>query len=190
MQGGFPMKLSVVPAGIALFLGLLALNGCNATFVIRGADLRATEAAAVAATLTARPTLPLTSTVILISSHGRYVTAMPDGTLRQTPELTDCGRFTLRRLDDDTVALETCQKRWVTAPMTAPDWKVTQSPSLGECGAFVLHVLGHNLVAFETCAGRWLTAVGDNGEPAVVGYVIAQAFEMKEWEMFTMRPQP
>jgi hypothetical protein len=67
---------------------------------------------------------------------------------------------------------------------------VTQSPSLGDCGEFVLHNLGHNRVAFETCAGRWLTAVGDNGEPAVVGYVIAQTYEMKEWEMFTMRQQP
>jgi hypothetical protein len=207
MQGGFSMKLSVVSAGIVLLLGWVALSGCNVTVGIRGSDLRATEKAkiqpdveatvrsAVAATLTAEAsyTLPLTSTVNLISTHGQYVTAMPDGSLRQTPELSDCGRFTLRRLDNDTVALETCQNRWVTAPLTgatAPDWKVTQSPGLGDCGEFVLHVLGHNRVAFETCAGRWLTAVGDNGEPAVVGYVIAQTYQMNAWEMFTMRPQP
>jgi hypothetical protein len=201
------MKLSIVPAGIALLLGLLALNGCNVTVGIRGSDLRATQAAvfeptaqaevaaAVEATLTARApiTLPLTSTVILVSSHGRYVTAMADGTLRQTQELADCGRFTLRRLDDGAVALKTCQDRWVTAPLTAVTslgWKVTQSPSLGNCGEFVLHNLGHNLVAFETCAGRWLTAVGDNGEAGLVGYLIAQTHEMKEWEMFTMQLQP
>jgi hypothetical protein len=91
------------------------------------------------------------------------------------------------------VALETCQNRWVTAPLTgttATDWKVTQSPVLGDCGQFVLHVLGHNRVAFETCAGRWLTAVGDTGEPAVVGYVIALTYRMDTWEMFTMQLQP
>jgi len=221
------MKLSVVPAGIILLFGLLALSGCNVVVGISGSDLRATQvartqptaqaevAAAVAATLAARPTpdvaatvsfaveatqtagasytLPLTSTVILVSSHGRYVTAMPDDTLRQTPELSDCGRFTLRRLDDGLVAIETCQGRWVTAPLTAVaavDWKVTLSPSLGDCGQFVLHALGHNRAAFETCAGRWLTAVGDNGDPAVVGYVIAQTYELKDWEMFTLKQQP
>jgi hypothetical protein len=210
------MKLGVVPAGIALFFGLLALSGCHVVFGISGPDLRATVQAkvdtAVAATLTAYPTPnvagtvkaaveatqtagasytpPPPSTVILISSHGRYVTAMPDGTLRQTQELSDCGRFTLHYLDNGTVALETCQSRWVTAPTTAPDWKVTQSPSLSDCGEFVLHNQGHNRVAFETCAGRWLTAVGDSGEPAYVGYVIAQAFQVNEWEMFTMQQQP
>ncbi len=209
------MKLSVVFAGVTLLLGLLALNGCNMVIGIDGADLRATARVAiqptvqaeiaaaveatvrvaVPATLTAeaRPTLPLTSTVILVSSHGRYVTAMPDGTLRQTRELSDCGRFTLQRLSDRTVALQTCQNRWVTAPLTGVtslDWKVTQSPSLDDCGEFVLHNLGRNLVAFETCAGRWLTAVGDSGEPAVVGYVIANTYLMNVWEMFTMKPPP
>ena len=233
------MKLGVVPAGIALFFGLLALNGCNVVVGISGSDLRATQAAvarplvaqeaqqtaqagvaaAVAATLTAHPTpdvtatvqsavkatlvamgaptvpvtLPLTSTVILVSSHGRYVTAMADGTLRQTQELTDCGRFTLRRLDDGMVAFKTCQERWVTAPLTAVtdlDWKVTQSPQLGDCGQFALHDLGRARVAFESCSGRWLTAVGDNGEPGLVGYMIAQTYEMNTWEMFTMWLQP
>jgi hypothetical protein len=48
-------------------------------------EVEATVSSAVEATQAAVPiTLPLTSTVILISSHGQYVTAMADGTLRQT----------------------------------------------------------------------------------------------------------
>jgi hypothetical protein len=47
------MKLGVVPAGITLFFGLLALSGCHVVFGISGAGLRETVQAKVDATVTA-----------------------------------------------------------------------------------------------------------------------------------------
>ena len=154
----------------------------------------ATQKAHVALTDTPTPTNtpPLTSTVALISCHGLYVTSMDDGTLQQKRDLDDCGRFTLQRLDDGKVALKTCHKQYVTAPMTATTysgWVVTQSPDLSDCGRFVLHDLGDVRVAFGTCAGRYLTAVSDEGEPSVEWYVIAHTYVLDAWETFTMVQQ-
>ena len=158
------------------------------------AAITATQKAQAALTDTPTPTNtpPLTSTVILISCHGWYVTAMDDGTLQQKQDLDDCGRFTLQRLDDGKVALKTCHEQYVTAPLTATtysDWVVTQSPDLSDCGRFVLHDLGDVRVAFGTCAGRYLTAVSDKGEPSVEWYVIAHTYVLDAWETFTMVQQ-
>jgi len=55
--------------------------------------------------------------VALLTYHGRYVTAM-DGNdnwrLRQEPDLSECGWFTLQHLDRGKVAFETCADRYVT----------------------------------------------------------------------------
>jgi hypothetical protein len=160
---------------------------------VRFAEATQTAQPALIDTPTPTYTPPLTSTVILMSCHGWYVTAMADGTVQQAQELSGCGRFTLQRLDNGMVALKTCQNQWVTAPMTATtyfDWVVTQSPNLGDCGRFILHDLGHTRVAFETCAGRWLTAVNDKGEPGLEWYLIAHTYRMDAWETFTMQLQP
>jgi hypothetical protein len=164
-------------------------------------DVKATVEAALEADRKARPdqvatpslvqTLPITSTWSLISCHGRYVTAMADGTLQQKTLWSDCGQFTLERLDNGKFALKNCFDQYVIAPQTATayvDWVLTQSPTLSDCGQFTLHDMGDARVAFSTCASRYVTAVSDKGEPEVAWYLIGHTYELDAWEIFTLQP--
>jgi hypothetical protein len=167
---------------MVLLVGFLASVGCG----ISAANLMAT---AVPPTLTA---IAATQRVALMSSHGRYVTAKGGGggwSLRQEPDLTDCGWFTLRHLDNGKVALITCHGRYVTAPesgTTRADWLLWQESELHECGQFVLHDLGGDGIAFETCAERYFTA-GDGGwEPELEWSVVAKTNVLQAWERFTV----
>jgi hypothetical protein len=194
---------------LVLLVGLLASVGCG----ISAANLMATQEAvirptvveearqtakaeietAVAATLTA---VASTHKVALLSFHNRYVTAMGAGggwVLKQEPDLSDCGWFTLQHLDNGKVSLMTCHDRYVTAPRTGAtrsDWMLWQESELGDCGQFVLHNLGDDGVAFETCAGRFFTAGDGNWDPGLEWSVIGETFNMEAWEIFTLLLQP
>jgi hypothetical protein len=189
---------------VVLLLGLLASVGCG----ISAAGLRATleveirptvaaevwqtaefeMETAVAATVTSTAT----QRVAFMSFHGRYVTAMGENggwSLRQEPELGDCGWFTRRQLDDGKITLETCHGRHVTAPrrgITRWDWMLGQQPEPDDCGQFVLHDLGSDGVALQTCAGRFVTA-GDGNWPGELAWsVVGETDEIKDWERFKM----
>ena len=178
----------------ALFLGVLASLGCG----ISATALRTTQEAvmrptfeaqvhtAVPATLTA---LVATQTVALLSFHDRFVTASGGGSawlLRQEPHLGDCGWFTLHRLENGKVSLETCHGRYVTAPQsgtTRADWQLWQEPELTDCGQFVLHERSDGL-ALETCAGKYITA-GDGGwEGDLAWSLVAETDNILAWELF------
>jgi hypothetical protein len=141
------------------------------------------------------PTLPPTSTVALVSFHGRYVTAMngdKDWVLRQELELGDCGQFTLVRLDDGQVAFVTCYNRYVTAPITGTeglDWALRQEPKLSDCARFISHDLGYGKVALETCAYRYFTAATDGWAPELRWLIVAQTYRLDLWEMFVLQQQ-
>lgn len=82
--------------------------------------------------------------------------------LRQEPELSDCGQFTLQHLDGGEVTLVTCHDLYVTAAMTGTtdlDWALRQETDLSTCGWFTLHHVGSSRVAFTTCADRYVTAM-------------------------------
>jgi hypothetical protein len=165
---------------MVLLLGLLTSVGCG----ISGTSLRAT---AVPPTLTA---IAATQKVALLSFHGRYVTAMGAGggwLLKQKPDLSPCGWFTLHHLGNGEVTLRTCYDRYVTAPKTGDtrsDWMLWQESERGDCGEFVLHDLGRDGVALETCAGRFVTA-GDGNWPGELAWsLVGEADTVKEWERF------
>jgi len=136
-------------------------------------------------------------TVALLTYHDRYVTAIADDCpLKQVPKQvsspSECGRFTLRHLDDGKVALVTCHNRYVTAPMTGTtdlDWALRQEPELSECGRFTLHDLGSGKFAFETCADRYFTALDGNRPLETQWLVIAVAPQVWDWERFTLQYQ-
>ena len=142
----------------------------------------------VPATLTA---VAATQEVVLLSFHGRYVTAMGGGGswwLRQEPGLDDCGWFTLQHLGNGKVSLKTCHDRYVTAPRAGAirgDCVVWQESELGECGKFVLHESSEG-VAFETCAGRFLTAGDGSWGPDLEWAIIAETHDKLAWELFTV----
>jgi hypothetical protein len=165
---------------ILLLLGLLTSIGCG----ISAPNLMAT---AVPPTLTA---IAATQKVALLSFHGRYVTAMGAGggwLLRQEPDLSDCGWFTLHHLENGKVTLMTYHGRYVTAPKsgtTRADWLLWQESELDGCGQFVLHDLGRDGVALETCAKRFVTA-GDGNWPGELAWsLVGEADTVKEWERF------
>ena len=178
-------RATVITATVVLLLGLLTSNSCLGT---TKTELIGT---AVAETLTA---IAVTQTpkVALLSFHGRYVTAAGAGggwLLRQEPDLSDCGWFTLHYLDNGKVALMTCHGRYVTAPKTGAtraDWLLWQESELGDCGHFVLHDLGHDGVAFETCAEKFFTAGDGNWEPGLEWSVVAETNVLQAWERFTV----
>lgn len=159
---------------------------------------------AVIATLTAAhatqtthvtPTDTPSPKIALMSYHGRYVTAMgadDDWSLRQEPELSDCGWFTQHHLDTGEIALVTCHGRYVTAPRrgtTRWDWMLWQESALGDCGQFVLHDLASDEVAFETCSGRFVTAGDGYWEAGLAWSLIGQTHDIEPWERFTvLRP--
>jgi hypothetical protein len=129
--------------------------------------------------------------VILESFHDRYVTALggEGWWLKQEPDLSDCGGFTLRYLDNGKVALVTCYDRYVTAPKTGTrsDWRLWQESELGDCGQFVLHNLGRDGFAFETCAGHFLTA-GDGGWPGELAWaIVGETDTIGGWERFKLQ---
>ena len=133
------------------------------------------------------------SHVVIVSSHGRYFTALGadgDWLLRQETVLSDCGRFGLRYLANGKVALETCHGRYVTAPRAGtdtPDWLLWQESKLGDCGQFTLHNLGRDGFALETCAGHFLTA-GDGGWPGELAWaIVGQTEKIGGWERFELR---
>jgi hypothetical protein len=145
---------------------------------------------AIAVAKTARVTPTPSPKVALVSFHGRYVTAVGAGggwLLRQEPDLSDCGWFTLHYLDDGKVALVTCHDRYVTAPKsgtTRADWLLWQESELDGCGQFVLYDLGGDEVAVETCAGNVLTA-GDGGWPGELAWaIVGETPVIKDWERF------
>jgi hypothetical protein len=130
--------------------------------------------------------------VVFKSHHGQYVTAMGAGdgwSLKQEPELDNCGRFTQHHLANGKIALVTCYDRYVTAPdngTTRWDWMLGQESELGKCGQFDLYDLGSDRVAFRTCAGKFFTA-GDGGWPPGLEWsIIAETDNMDAWEIFTV----
>lgn len=150
------------------------------------------------------PALTRTSTIDLVSYHSRYVTAQghKEGfSLWQStePGKDNCHLFTLYDLGTDklkrrTVALKTCHGGFVTAPdsgSTRADWQVWQDPVLGNCGQFIMESQGNDKYAFKTCAGRYLSA-GDAGlgwEGPLQWTIVGERFELKDWEVFTVKPQ-
>jgi hypothetical protein len=161
-------------------------------------DVQATIDAAVAETVTSLPpptptptSKPSsTSTVAIVTSHGKYVVARADGTLGQEFELSDCGWFTLHDLDDGKIALVTCYDKYVTAPVTGimgaeMDWALGQSTELSDCARFIRLNLDDGKVAFETCAGRYVTAM--NNEQDRQWKIVAQTFNLDAWEMFMLQ---
>jgi hypothetical protein len=186
---------------VVLLLGLLMSIGClgisvddlKATYVPPAAAETLTSIAATQTAIT--PTAPPPQKVALVSFHGRYVVAAGAGDgwlLRQEPDLTDCGWFTLNYLDDGKVTLKTCHDRYATAPKagtTRSDWRLWQEPDLDECGRFTLYDLGSDNVVIETCEGNVLTA-GDGGWPEDLAWaVVGETDDLKDWERFTiLRP--
>lgn len=131
--------------------------------------------------------------IAILSSHGRYVTAMgEDGawSIKQESELGKCGWFTQRRLDNGKVALLTCYGRYVTAPRrgtSRQDLQLWQDSSLGDCAQFELFGLENDRVAFKTCAGKFFTA-GDAGwDPGLQWSVVTETDKIDSWERFTLR---
>jgi hypothetical protein len=203
--GGVEMKRPIVIAKIVvLLLPLIGATGCGISverlMATHEAVLRPTVqqeiwstaeanvATAVPATLTA---VAATQEVILISYHGRFVTASGGGAgwlLRQESHLTDCGWFTLHFLENGKVTLKTCHDQFVTAPAsgtTRADWQLFQQPELTDCARFVLHERSDG-VALETCAHRYVTA-GDGGwEGDLAWSLVAETDEILAWELFTV----
>ena len=178
-------RTTFISATVVLLLGLLTSLSCLGT--TRG-ELIGT---AVTETLTAMTATP-SPKVALLSFHGRYATAAGAGDkwlLRQEPDLSPCGWFTLRYLDDGKVALMTCHDRYVTAPKTGAetaDWLLWQASELSDCGRFVLYDQGRDGVAFETCVERFFIA-GDGGWPGELAWaVVAETDVLRDWECFTV----
>jgi hypothetical protein len=186
-----------------LLSGVLTMNSCR--IAISGSDLRATHVVpAVAATLTSvaatqtaqvTPTATPSPKVALVAFHGRYVTSMgedDDWSLRQKPELGDCGWFTQHHLANGKIALETCHGRYITAPRTGTerqDWMLGQESGLGPCGQFDLYELGSDRVAFKTCAKKFFTAGDGNWPPPLQWSVVAETDILLDWEIFTVLQQ-
>jgi len=165
---------------IVLLLGLLASVGCG---IIAQALVEAATRAA-------------TQRVVLVSFHGRYVTALGesgDWQIKQEPELGACGRFTQHHLANGKIALKTCYDRYVTAPQTGAtrwDWLLGQESELGNCGQFTLHDLGRDEVAFETCAGRFVTAGDEGWPPGLQWSLVGETYDILAWERFTVLLEP
>jgi hypothetical protein len=178
-------RTTFITATVVLLLGLLTSLSCLGT---TKPELIGT---AVAETLTAIAVTP-SPKVALLSFHGRYVTAAGAGDgwlLRQKPDLSPCGWFTLHYLDDGKVALITCHDRYVTAPQTGAtraDWLLWQASELGDCGQFVLYDLGRDGVAFETCAEKLFTAGDGNWGPGLEWSIVAETNVLDDWECFTV----
>jgi len=153
--------------------------------------------AAVPATLTAiAATHAATQEVVLLSFHGRFVTALGEGDdwhLKQEPELSACGWFTQHHLANGKIALVTCYGRYVTAPKTGAtrwDWLLGQESELSDCGQFAVHNLGRNGVAFETCAERFVTAGDGNWPGGLAWSLVGETYTIEAWERFTVLLQP
>lgn len=186
-------KISMAKS-ILLLLGLLTSLACG----VSGEALRATleaevwQTAEVEKETAVAATLSATEMVALVSFHGRYVTAMgedDDWALRQEEELSPCGWFIQRRLEDDKITLETCHGRYVTAPITGTttwDWMLEQGLEPGGCGRFVVHGVGSDGVALETCAERFVTA-GDGNWPGDLAWsLVGETDQIQDWECFTL----
>jgi hypothetical protein len=178
-------RTTFISATAVLLLGLLTSLSCLGT---TKAELIGT---AVTETRTAMAATP-SPKVALLSFHGRYVTAAGAGDgwlLRQKPDLSPCGWFTLHYLDDGKVALITCYDRYVTAPKTCAtrsDCRLWQELELGDCGQFVLHDLGRDGVAFETCGEKLFTAGDGNWGPGLEWSIVAETDVLRDWECFTV----
>jgi hypothetical protein len=178
---------------IVLLLGLLTAISCMGTSraeLIGTAVAETVTAIAVAQTAQVTPAVTPSPKVVLVSVHSRFVTATGGGggwLLRQEPELSDCGWFTLHNLDNGKVTLMTCHGRYVTAPKggtTRADWLLWQESELDDCGQFVLHDLGRDGVAFETCAKKFFTAGDGNWDSGLQWSVVAETDRIEAWERF------
>lgn len=144
--------------------------------------------------------------VIIRTQHNnfgdRYVTALGvdgDWRLTQDYEVSDCGKFTMIHRGDKT-ALLTCHDRFITAPwmpnegLVKPEhdkqWLIWQDSNLGECGLFDLVELSNGKVALRTCTGMVITAADGNWPGELAWSLVAETGEIKEWEAFTLEPQP
>jgi uncharacterized protein YgiM (DUF1202 family) len=132
-----------------------------------------------------------TTSVALITFHGRYVTAMGadrDWVLRaETTELKDWEKFTLLYLDSGKVAFRTFHGRYVTAMGADPDWVLrAETTELKDWEKFTLIDLDNGRVAFMTFHGRYVTAMGADRD-----WVLrAETAELKDWEKFELVPLP
>jgi hypothetical protein len=169
---------------LAILLMLVVLASMSCTFAMVDPDAICTPEPL--------PTVPPTQKIVLLSFHGRYVTAMggDDGwALRQETELSECGWFTQHHLANGKIALETCYDRYVTAPKsgaTRRDWMLGQESELGNCGQFDLYDLGSDRVAFRTCAENFFTAGDGNWPPPLQWSVVAETDILQDWEIFTV----
>lgn len=196
-------RLIVIARIMMLLLPLIGATGCGISaerlMATHEAVLRPTVeqeiwstaeanvATAVSATQTA---VAATQEVILISYHGRFVTASGSSgwLLRQESYLTECGWFTLHFLENGRVTLKTCHDRYITAPAsgtTRADWRLFQQSELTDCAKFVLHQRSDG-IALETCASRYVTA-GDGGWPGDLAWsLVAETDDILTWELFTV----
>jgi hypothetical protein len=136
----------------------------------------------------------------------------------ETNELRASERFTLLCLDNGKVAFQTAQaqdgkNRYITAMGSDRDWALRgETTELLEFEQFVLYDIdteeqlpcpkvlellkqGEVRIALQTChendAGdkyRYVTAMNDEGDRD--WKLVAQAYEVKEWEEFTLIPLP
>ena len=144
-------------------------------------------------TASATPTVRLYPRVALLSFHGRYVIAKGEADgwiLRQETARDDpCAWFTLSPQTDGSIALLTCNNRYITAPETGidrSDWLLRQELGLSECGLFNVHDLRNGEFAFETCSGTYFTA-GDAGwDPDLQWTVVAETKVLLDWEKFRL----
>ena len=108
---------------VVLLLGLAMSFGClgigvddlKATYVPPAAAETLTSIAATQTALVT-PTDTSSQKVVLVSFHGRYVTALgksDDWALRQESELSECGWFSQYHLDNGKIALMTCHDRYI-----------------------------------------------------------------------------
>jgi hypothetical protein len=188
-------RATFITATVVLLLGLLTSISCLGTTKMELIGTAVAETlTAIATTQAAQvtPTATPSPKVALVSFHGRYVTAAGASggwLLKQESDLSPCGWFTLRYLDDGKAALMTCHDRYVTAPKTGAtraDWLLWQESELGDCGHFVLHDLGRDGVAFETCAKKFFTAGDGNWDPGLEWAVVAETNVLQAWERFTV----
>jgi hypothetical protein len=172
------MRDKKVPVHIAVLLVLAALVSTSCTFEV------------------IKP--PPSIEVVIMSFHGRYVTALEEEgewKLTQETELGLCGRFTLHHLANGKIALETCDGRYISAPSgcdTRRGCILRQNSKLGDTEQFDLYELGDYTVAFKTSEGRFFTAgdAGQGWEGELAWSVVAETKILRDWENFTLLQEP
>lgn len=172
------MRDKKVPVHIAVLLVLAALVSTSCAFEV------------------IKP--PPSIEVVIVSFHGRYVTALEEEgnwKLTQETDLGPCGRFILHRMANGKIALETCYGQYITAPSgcdTRLDCILRQKSNLGDTEQFDLYEFGNDTVAFKTSEGRFFTAgdAGQGWEGELAWSVVAETKILRDWENFTLLQQP